>query len=220
MNKLRIKLCDEFWMNTIFRRVSCIMLILLLFRVGEIRTIPEEDFLRFLEERKKWLDGVVITGGEPTLHPDLPGFIRKIKGLGYLVELETNGTNPKMLEELVREKLLDYLAMDIKAAPGRYQKAAGVGVDLEKIKKSADILRNSGIDYQFRTTVVPGLVGKEDAEEIGKWLEGAESYAVQNFSPKACLDKTFESKQPYSKKELEEIAGVARKFFKRVEVKE
>ena len=163
---------------------------------------------------------MVITGGEPTIHKDLPEFIRKIKAAKYLVCLETNGTNPEMLEELLKGKLLDYLAMDIKASPERYAEVVLTEVNMQKVKRSANILRNSGIEYQFRTTYVPGLVGKDDAERIGQWLDGAESYAVQNFSPKRCLDKSFESKKPYSKEEIEEIAGIARRFFKDVQVRE
>ena len=187
---------------------------------GKLETVPEKEFLEFLKKRRKWLDGVVITGGEPTLQKDLPGFIRKIKDLGYLVCLETNGTNPGVLEELLKGKLLDYLAMDIKAAPERYREAAGTEVDMDKVRRSAGIVRNSGIEHQFRTTFVPGLVGKEDARKIGQWLKGSESYAVQNFRPKNCLDKAFESRVPYSKEGIEEIAGIARKFFRKVEVRE
>jgi pyruvate formate lyase activating enzyme len=162
---------------------------------------------------------VVITGGEPTLQKDLPQLIRKIKDLGYLVCLETNGTNPGMLEELLKGNLLDCLAMDIKAAPERYRDVVKAEVDMDKVRRSAGIVRNSGIEYQFRTTYVPGLVGKEDARGIGRWLKGSESYAVQNFRPKKCLDKAFESRVPYSKEEIEEIAGVAREFFKKVVVR-
>ena len=185
----------------------------------KLKTIPESEFFGFLEKRKNWLDGAILTGGEPTLQPDLPDFIRKIKELGYQVALETNGSNPGMLGQLIKEGLLDFLAMDVKSAPERYKDVVGVEVDIEKIKKSTELVKNSGIEYQFRTTFVPGLVGKVDAEKIGQWLEGAESYAVQNFRPKTCLDKTFESLSPYSKEELEDIARIARRFFKKVEVR-
>ena len=183
-------------------------------------TIPEGEFFKFLEDRKKWLDAVAITGGEPTLSQDLPDFIRKIKDLGYLVGLETNGTNPGMLEQLIGEKLVDFIGMDIKAPLERYREVVGVEVNTRDIQKSIDLVRSSGLKYEFRTTFVPGLLGKEDMERMGKWLEGIESYQIHVFRPQNTLDKTFESKVPYSKKELGEIADIARKFFKKVGVGE
>lgn len=183
-------------------------------------TIPGEEFFSFLEERKGWVDAVVITGGEPTLHKGLPEFIRKIKGMGYLVGLETNGTNPGMLEGLIKGKLLDFIGMDVKAPKERYREVVGAEVRVEDIQKSIGLVRGSGIQHEFRTTFVPGLVGKGDMEKIGKWLEGAEQYEIHRFRPLTTLDKEFESKEPYSKKELGEIAGIARKFFRKVEVRE
>ncbi|MFQ5647858.1 MAG: anaerobic ribonucleoside-triphosphate reductase activating protein [Candidatus Aenigmatarchaeota archaeon] len=185
-----------------------------------VESMPGQEFFSFLEGRKKWIEAVVVTGGEPCLSPDLPELIKKIKEMEYLVGLETNGTNPRMLERLIKENLVDYIAMDIKGPKERYPEIAGAKVNIRDIQKSIDLVRGSGLQYEFRTTFVPGLVGKQDMKRVGKWLEGAERYGVQRFMPKACLDKTFESKVPYSKEELEEIAGIARKFFKKVEVRE
>jgi pyruvate formate lyase activating enzyme len=181
--------------------------------------MPEEEFFEFLEGRKKWLDGVAITGGEATTHKDLPEFIRKVKGMGFLVCLETNGTNPHMIEQLIRDKLVDYLAMDIKGPKERYSEITCTQVNIEDIQKSIDLIRNSGIEYEFRTTFVPGLIERADMEKMGKWLEGIEQYEIHKFVPKTTLDKAFELRIPYTSEELEAIADIARKFFKKVEIR-
>ena len=144
--------------------------------------ISEDEFFSFLKKRSGLLDGVCITGGEPTLNPDLKDFIEKIKSLGYLVKLDTNGTNPKMLLELIQNNLIDYVAMDIKNSKSFYSETAGIsGLELEKIEESVRILKTSGIDYEFRTTVVSELHTKENIEDIGKWLKGSKKYFLQSF---------------------------------------
>ena len=136
-------------------------------------TIPERAVLEFLRDRLKWLDGVCITGGEPTLHEDLSRFISKVKKEGLLVKLDTNGSNPGMLEGLLGEGLLDYIAMDIKAPIQRYAEVVKTKVNLNKIQRSVEMICKSGLDYEFRTTVVPGLLGEEDIAEITSWLKGS-----------------------------------------------
>ena len=144
--------------------------------------ISEDEFFSFLKKRSGLLDGVCITGGEPTLNPDLKDFIEKIKSLGYLMKLDTNGTNPKMLLELIQNNLIDYVAMDIKNSKSFYSETAGIsGLELEKIEESVRILKTSGIDYEFRTTVVSELHTKENIEDIGKWLKGSKKYFLQSF---------------------------------------
>lgn len=183
-------------------------------------TIPEGHFFWFLEERRQWLDGVAITGGEPTLSRGLPDFIAEIKKRGYLVCLETNGSNPKMLDELIKEKLLDYIAMDIKGPLERYSEIVGASVNKRDIQRSVDLVRTSGLEYEFRTTFVPGLVGKQDVEKIGIWLKGSRLYGVQRFVPWNTLDKSFETKATFSRKNLEHIAQIAGNFFKNVEIRQ
>ncbi len=189
--------------------------------------ISEKEFFKFLKERKGLLNGVTICGGEPSINKKLPAFIKKIKKLGYFVKLDTNGSNPKMLKKLIDEKLIDYLAMDIKAPLGlklkaksqrlkvlKYEKATGVKVNLEKIKKSIEILKNSNIDFEFRTTVVPGIQTKEDIIEIAKWIGGPKiKYYLQNFRPEKTLDPKFEKIKPYPQEYLLEIQKAIAPFF-------
>ena len=141
--------------------------------------MEEDAFFAFLKKRRGILDGVCVTGGEPTLRPDLPPFIRKIKDLGYAVKLDTNGTNPKMLEALLPE--LDYVAMDIKASPNRYAAVCG-GIDrLEAVRESVRLLKEGHTPYEFRTTCVHPFHDPADMTAIGKWLEGANQYYLQSF---------------------------------------
>ncbi|HZX45012.1 MAG TPA: anaerobic ribonucleoside-triphosphate reductase activating protein [Candidatus Nanoarchaeia archaeon] len=184
---------------------------------GKGKDISEDELFKFLAERKKWLDGVCITGGEPCINEELIEFIKKIKDMGYKVKVDTNGTNPLMVEKLV--KTADYIAMDIKTSPGRYDKATGVEADIVSIKKSAKIIMESEIDYEFRITVVPGILDKEDIVEIGKWLKGAKNLFIQQFSNKICLDKSFEKVKPYSLEELDELKRTAEPYFGKVEIR-
>lgn len=144
--------------------------------------IPEEEVLAHLKKRQGILEGVCITGGEPTLQPDLADFMKKIKGLGYLVKLDTNGYHPEVLRQLLAEGLPDYVAMDIKAAPENYAKAAGCpGLDFSRIEESISILKNCTIPYEFRTTVVQGLHTVEEFIAIGRLLEGSRACYLQAF---------------------------------------
>lgn len=181
--------------------------------------IPEKKIIDFMSKRKRLLDGLVITGGEPTIHKGLSKFIEKIKDMGFLVMVETNGSNPSMLNRLIKRKLVDYVAMDIKAPLEKYDKAAGVKVNKKKIQESIDIIRNSGIDYEFRTTVIPKLFKKEDAIAIGKWLKGSKRYYLQQFRPDKTLDKSFEKVKSYPPEKLKEFARIMKPFFKFVKVR-
>ncbi|MCK4523002.1 anaerobic ribonucleoside-triphosphate reductase activating protein [Candidatus Aerophobetes bacterium] len=176
------------------------------------RSLPstgEKEVIDYLLSKRKWLDGLVITGGEPMLEKDLPNFLSKIKKEGFLVEIETNGTNPGMLRDLVKRGLVDYLALDIKAPFEweKYSKAAGI-VDeplFGNVKERVKILLSSNIDYELRTTVVPGLVDQEGVISIARGFEGARKYVLQQFAPKVTLDKQYEKIKPYSKDKLEEM---------------
>ena len=149
-------------------------------RFGE--TLPEDEFFAFLNKRRGILEGVCISGGEPTLCPDLPDFIKKIRSLGFLVKLDTNGSRPEVLEKLIGEELLDYVAMDIKSSKEGYSKAIGVEYfDTAEIEKSVEILKKCKVDFEFRTTVVKELHNAEDFDGIGKWLSGDEKFFLQTF---------------------------------------
>ena len=181
--------------------------------------IKESDFFKFLDKRKDFLDGVCITGGEPTIQKDLVNFIRKIKNKGFLVKLDTNGSNQAVLEKLLDAGLLDFVSMDIKSSPANYNKAAGTKVDLKKIKKSINLIKNSGIDYEFRITVVPTVVGKKDIEEIAKWLKGVKKFALQQFRNKKVLDKRFEKISSYSDKVFDDFQKILEKSIGKVELR-
>ena len=182
--------------------------------------ISEKDFFSFLKSKKELLEGVVICGGEPTLNKDLPDFIKKIKKMGFLVKLDTNGSNPKMLKILIDKKLIDYVAMDIKCSQKKYPEIFGKRIRLSDIKKSVEILKNSGIDFEFRTTVVNTVHTKEDFLEIAKWIGGNNiKYYLQNFRPEKTIDPAFEKIKPYSKEYLLEIKKEILKFFGTCEVR-
>ncbi|MBR4168955.1 MAG: anaerobic ribonucleoside-triphosphate reductase activating protein [Lachnospiraceae bacterium] len=148
----------------------------------EALSLSEEEVLAFLKSRQGILDGVCITGGEPTLQKDLPAFIGKIKDLGYAVKLDTNGTNPKMLSNLISGGLLDHVAMDIKTAPDHYPKVCGLtDPHLASVRESVSILLTSDVSYEFRTTVVKEYHTEEVMLLIGEWIRGAASYYLQSY---------------------------------------
>lgn len=179
-----------------------------------------ENLFLFLRERFGRLEGVVITGGEPTLHPDLPDFIKQIKAIGYLVKLDTNGTNPAMLKNLIKEKLIDYIAMDLKAPLDRYEEVVGVKVNCNNIQKSVKIIIDSGLPYEFRTTVVPGLLSSVDFEAMGRTIEGAGKWYLQNFkSDTELVDGNFRSQPSYSAKEMVSFAAIGRRHVGLCEVR-
>ena len=148
---------------------------------GEAGDFAEEEILSFLKKRQGLLEGVAVTGGEPLLQPGIDGLIRKIRALGFAVKLDTNGSFPERLAPLLSEGLLDYAAMDIKNSPEHYDLATGVKTDLGSIRKSISLLMESGIPYEFRTTVVKGLHTPEDFPGIGRLIEGAERYFIQGY---------------------------------------
>ena len=147
----------------------------------DMPSIPWDQIEYHLKKRINVLEGVCITGGEPTLNNDLPLLIRKIKSLGYLVKLDTNGSNPNMLSTLLAENLIDYVAMDIKNSPKKYDETCGQKVDLNAIMHSVDQLIHAKIPNEFRTTVLNPLHTYNDFIEIGEWLDGAQQYFLQNF---------------------------------------
>ena len=182
--------------------------------------IPEKEFFKFLKERKGLLEGVTICGGEPCINKDLPQFCKKIKKHGYLVKLDTNGSKPEMLKSLIDKKLIDYVAMDIKAPlDERYWRASGVKCDLEAIGQSIDFLLKDELDYEFRTTVCPTFSEKKDILDIARQIEGAKQYTLQNFRPVNCLDPQMEKVSPFPKEVLREMALEAGRFVREVSVR-
>ena len=145
--------------------------------------MDEEEFLVFLAKRKGLLDGVAFTGGEPCLHSGLPSLMRRIREMGFAVKLDTNGCHPDMLEAILKEGLIDYAAMDIKNSPEKYAVTCGLeSMDLAPIRRSISLLQNSGIDFEFRTTVIEQFHQAEDFEAIGKMIQGAKKYFLQAFT--------------------------------------
>ena len=185
----------------------------------KLPTISEDYVVNFMMKRKGLLDGVSITGGEPTIYPDLPQFARRIKEMGFLVMIETNGSNPNLLKELIERELVDYVAMDIKAPLEKYDEAAGVKVNKNNIQKSIDVIRKSGVEYEFRTTVVPKLLNKKDILTIGEWLKTSKRYFLQQFRPERTIDKKFEKVKPYPPQRLKEFAELVKPYFEFVGVR-
>lgn len=176
--------------------------------------IPEESFFNFLEKRKGLLEGVCVSGGEPTLQPDLAEFALKIKKAGFLVKIDTNGANLKMLESLIKEKAVDFLAMDIKTSPSNYKDLVEVDFPVEEIKKSKELIQNSGLPYEFRTTVIKEIHNVKIFKEIGEWIEGASDYYIQNFRNKTVLDEKYKKMSGFSDEELSQIKFLMEKYVK------
>lgn len=179
--------------------------------------MSEEDILSFLRRRVGQLDAVTITGGEPTLHKGLLDLVQKIKELGFLVKLDSNGTFPERLKPFVG--VVDYFAMDIKNSPSRYWETSGANVDIEKIKESISIIMDSGSDYEFRTTVVPGLHDSVSFKGIGGLIKGAKNYYIQNFRPGDTVDEAFSNKQGFGQDELASFESLMKSYVDNVGVR-
>jgi len=198
--------------------------------------ISEQEFLDFLKTKKGMLDGVVLCGGEPTINAELVDFCRKIKMLGYAIKLDTNGSNPKMLKRLIDEHLVDYIALDVKATKEKYIRVIGVEKQhnfqdlrlkfwdkniIRNIEESIKVLRQGKVDYEFRTTVVPGFLDKKDIVEIARWISPppsighgrVEKYFLQGFRAGKTLDPSFSKLKPYSKEKMMEILKAIEPFF-------
>ena len=185
-----------------------------------LATISEEEVITYLKEKKQWIDAVCITGGEPTLHgKELIEFMKKVKELNFRIKLDTNGTNPTLLTEIINEKLVDYIAMDIKGPLNKYGYIANASVNVENIKKSVDLIKNSGVDYEFRTTMPPDLLGKDDLIKIAKWLKGSHAYYLQRFRNGKTLDPEFKDRPTYSEEELESFKDTLKPYFTTVDVR-
>ncbi len=180
----------------------------------------EEEFFGFLKKRRGKLEGVCISGGEPTIQLDIFDFVKKIKILGFPVKLDTNGSRPDVLKKLYDAKLLDFVAMDIKNSLKKYKKTCGYNkLDIQRIKLSAELIKNSGLPYEFRTTVVPGLHTEKDFEDIAKWLFGAKTYFLQEYRDIKILDPAIRKKTQGKSLDLEKIKKSIEKSFEKVGIR-
>ncbi len=174
--------------------------------------IPTAEFFKFLETRVGKLDAVTITGGEPTMHEDLLEFMEKIKKLGFLVKLDSNGTKSEILRQAINQKLVDYIAMDIKAPLHKYEGTVARPVDIEEIGKSITLLKENKVAYEFRTTVIKSLLPVADFHEIGKAIQGAQTYYLQKFIPTKLLNPAFLKKTTYTDEEFVAIKSIMDTF--------
>jgi pyruvate formate lyase activating enzyme len=174
--------------------------------------LNDEVTLKILEERKRFIDAVVITGGEPTIHKELPKFLKRLKEEGFMVKLDTNGLNPWALEECLPH--VDYVALDVKTSLGKYARL-GAG-EATELLHTIEILKTGKVECEFRTTVVPGFVGDEDLVEIGGLVKGIKSFVLQQFVPDDTLDKTLNSLRPYSRETMAGFAENMKKYAKNV----
>ena len=180
--------------------------------------IPVKEVLSFLKKRKGILDGVCITGGEPTLSPDLPELLQEIRTLGYPIKLDTNGTHPDLLKTLTEQNLIQMTAVDIKACPDNYPALCGlVHPELDAVKETVEFLKNGTLDYEFRTTVIRELHSEKDFIEIGQWLTGAKAYYLQAYrDSEEVLQPGFSS---YTRKELEHFREILKRTIPLVELR-
>ncbi len=181
--------------------------------------IPLSQIYDFLESRRGKLDAISITGGEPTQHSDLIEVMKKIKNMGFLVKLDSNGSRPEVFEKIIDEKLADYLAMDIKAPLEDYSKIMGWPVPVEKLKKSIELIMNSGIDYEFRTTIVKSLTSKDDLRKIAKTIQGAKNYFLQKFIPTKLNNPSLMEEASYSDEELKKLVLELMAYVKHCDVR-
>ncbi|WP_457642296.1 anaerobic ribonucleoside-triphosphate reductase activating protein [Persephonella sp.] len=181
------------------------------------QTLDIKYVFNFLESRKKMIEGVVITGGEPTIYREITDFIERIKDMGFLVKLDTNGTNPEILVELINKKLLNYIAMDIKASFGKYEELAGIKIDLNKIRESIKVILNSNVEYEFRTTLVRDLITYTDIIKIGQMIKGAKRYVLQNFVySENVIDKSLKNSYGFPETDRKKLKNVLKKYVKEV----
>lgn len=172
--------------------------------------IPTEEIFEFLEKRRGLLDGVAISGGEPTQQSDLPDFIRRCRSMGFRIKLDTNGTNPTMLKQLIDDHLIDFVAMDIKGPLDKYSQIAARPVDTDAIVASIALAKR--VDHEFRTTIVSGQLTPSDFEEIGQLVRGAKRYALQYFVPSATLSPQFMQAESFTAKEMQATQRIMSRY--------
>jgi pyruvate formate lyase activating enzyme len=190
----------------------------LVLRANSMPTFPTDYFLAFLDVRKDWLDGVCITGGEPLMHKELDALLTIIKERDLLVKLDTNGAYPRHLDSLIRKGLVDHVAMDVKTSFDKYPEAVGGPVRIEDINSSITLIKESDLDYTFRTTAVPGLVDREDIKKISGLLDGAKMFRIQQYVPNNTLQSEYQDIKPYPAEQLRSWLEIAEPHFTEVMV--
>ena len=186
----------------------------------QLPNLNTDDLLRFLAERQGLINGVVITGGEPTLQPELIPLLRQIRSCGMHVKLDTNGYHPDTLAMLLERDLVDYIAMDVKAPPAKYAQLAGLPhVNLTRIERSITLIQESPVRHEFRTTVVPQMLDEDDIAAIARWIAGAELYSLQQFYPQNTLARDLRTATPYAYESLASFAQTAATWVKKVIVR-
>lgn len=188
----------------------------LVLRPESLQTIDLNFFLSYLDSRKGWLDGLCLSGGEPLLHDDVEVLARIIKDRGYQLKIDTNGTFPERLDYLIGQGLVDAVAMDIKGPRERYPEIVRAPVDIGKIDRSIEIIRSSGLEYTFRTTVVPGLISEEDLLKIAEWLKGSRSFQLQQFVPQNTMAPEFLKIKPYPAEKFKRWQEILKPYFDEV----
>lgn len=184
---------------------------------GSASLISEEEIFSYLRKRKGILDGVVISGGEPTLQNDLIEFIKRIKDEGYEIKLDTNGSNYEVVKYLIEHKLVDYIAMDIKNGPAYYNHITNTNVDMLTIEKTKQLLINSGVDYEFRTTLVKQYFSRESIEQLGKFIQGAKILFLQKYvSSENCINPNLDE---VNEKEAQDYASLLKQYISQVELR-
>ena len=184
----------------------------------KLQTIPFEQIEKFIFKNKSFLDGICLTGGEPLVYSDLREFIIRLRELEMKIKLDTNGSYPEIIEKLIKNDIIDYIAMDIKAPFDKqvYELSSGVKVDINKIQKSIEIIMNSGIDYEFRSTVVPTLLDIDGVVNICQVINGARKYVLQQFVPENALAQEFRKVRPYSNDKINEMVSESKKYINKV----
>lgn len=186
--------------------------------LSEIREQDPEWILAFLKTRRGMLDGVVISGGEPTLQEDLAEYMEKIKSMGFLIKLDTNGSRPEVLKTLLSQNLIDFIAMDLKATGTKYQELVKNSCE-EQITQSISLIMNGGVEYEFRSTILPFCHSVQDIETMGKMIQGSKRWYLQNFRPIKTLSRIFEQQRSFTQKELEELASIGKKYVQQVGIR-
>ena len=195
-----------------FRCPYCTNVDLVLNHLG-LREIPEAEVLNHLYRVRGYLSGLCLSGGEPTLHNGLLPFVYKVKSLGYGVKIDSNGTRPRRLRKLMEERLIDYVTLDVKAPLDRYSEVVRAKVDVKSVEESIRLLRRGGVDHEFRTTAIPGLIGGEELEEIAKTLVGSKRFVIQRWRPGETMCPDFSGVEPYSVREMEGFMERVRHYF-------
>lgn len=211
--------CTVFTAGCNFRCPFCHNAMLVLPEQIDDECLTDDEVFGFLKKRRGVLDGVAVTGGEPLLHADMPEFFARVKELGYKIKLDTNGSNPELLSEIVKNKLVDRVAMDIKNAPEEYARTIGLkSFDIAPVERSKEMLLRGDIDYEFRTTVVKGIHTKESLIGAAKWIEGAKEYYLQQFKDSGNLILP-DGLSAYDEKQMHALADAVRDYVPTVEVR-